>query len=225
MTNKYIFSGHESFPCKTLWLKKGYDFVIQGKDFNSSEAVIDLGVGKNMVAAIRFWLRVFGICENDQLTWLGNYLFNDENGKDKYLEDLATLWLLHFHLIYRNDATLYNWFFTDFQRGRKPFTRESLITYVKRRMIGEGKEKQFNANTVKRDVGVLLQNYCMPRKIQSHEDFSSLLLDLHLLLYREDTKEYVFNNEGKATVIPEKYLYGLGCKINLSANPFIDRYK
>ena len=108
MTNKYIFSGHESFPCKTLWLKKGYDFVIQGKDFNSSEAVIDLGVGKNMVAAIRFWLRVFGICENDQLTWLGNYLFNDENGKDKYLEDLATLWLLHFHLIYRNDATLYN---------------------------------------------------------------------------------------------------------------------
>ena len=74
MTNKYIFSGHESFPCKTLWLKKGYDFVIQGKDFNSSEAVIDLGVGKNMVAAIRFWLRVFGICENDQLTWLGIYL-------------------------------------------------------------------------------------------------------------------------------------------------------
>lgn len=24
---KYTFSGHESFPCKTLWLKKGYDFV------------------------------------------------------------------------------------------------------------------------------------------------------------------------------------------------------
>ncbi|MCQ2225693.1 MAG: DUF4007 family protein, partial [Paludibacteraceae bacterium] len=30
---RYIFSGHESFPCKTLWLKKGYDFVVQGKDF------------------------------------------------------------------------------------------------------------------------------------------------------------------------------------------------
>ena len=23
---KYCFSGHESFPCKSLWLKKGYDF-------------------------------------------------------------------------------------------------------------------------------------------------------------------------------------------------------
>lgn len=209
MVYKYVFSGHESFPCKTLWLKKGYDFVVQGRDFNKSEAVVYLGVGKNMVAAIRFWLRVFGICENDNPTWLGNYLFNDENGKDKYLEDLATLWLLHFNLVYRNEATLYNWFFTDFQRVRKPFSRDNLITFVKRRMVGDGKEKQFNANTIKRDVGVLIQNYCMPRKIQSHEDYSSLLLDLHLLLYNEETREYVINSEGKASVIPEIFLYGL----------------
>ena len=209
MEQRYIFSGHESFPCKSLWLKKGYDFVVQGKDFNSPEAVIELGVGKNMVASIRFWLRVFGICENDQPSWLGNYFFDDADGKDKYLEDLATLWLLHFHLVFQAETTLYNWFFTDFQKGRKPFTREHLTTYVKRRMIGDGKERQFNLNTVKRDVGVLMQNYCMPRKIQSHEDFSALLLDLHLLIYREDTKEYVFNSEGKATVIPEIFLYGL----------------
>ena len=42
--NKYVFSGHESFPCKTLWLKKGYDFVVQGKNFNNPDAVIDLGM-------------------------------------------------------------------------------------------------------------------------------------------------------------------------------------
>jgi len=119
MEQRYTFSGHESFPCKTLWLKKGYDFVVQGKDFNSPEAVIELGGGKNMVASIRFWLRVFGICENDQPTWLGNYFFNETGGKDKYLEDLATLWLLHFHLVFRAEATLYNWFFTDFQKDRR----------------------------------------------------------------------------------------------------------
>ncbi len=27
MAITYKFSGHESFPCKSLWLKKGYDFV------------------------------------------------------------------------------------------------------------------------------------------------------------------------------------------------------
>ena len=60
MTNKYIFSGHESFPCKSLWLKKGYDFVVKGRDFNRPEAVVHLGVGKNMVASIHFWLKAFG---------------------------------------------------------------------------------------------------------------------------------------------------------------------
>lgn len=43
MTTTYRFSGHESFPCKSLWLKKGYDFVVGGGDFNSPEAVTGLG--------------------------------------------------------------------------------------------------------------------------------------------------------------------------------------
>ena len=102
--SKYSFSGHESFPCKTLWLKKGYDFVVQGKNFNNPDAVIDLGVGKNMVASIRYWLRVFGICEGDEPTPLGDYLFNEVDGKDKYIEDLATLWFLHFNLVFNQHA-------------------------------------------------------------------------------------------------------------------------
>ena len=49
---KYTFSGHESFTCKTLWLKKGYDFILNGFDFNSPDAVIRLGVGKNIVQGV-----------------------------------------------------------------------------------------------------------------------------------------------------------------------------
>ena len=56
MIQKYTFSGHESFPCKTLWLKKGFDLVVQGKDFNKPESVIHLGVSIKMVASIRYWL-------------------------------------------------------------------------------------------------------------------------------------------------------------------------
>lgn len=58
---KYTFSGHESFPCKTLWLKKGYDFVRAEKDFNAPEAVVDFFGGKNMVSAIRYWFKSFGL--------------------------------------------------------------------------------------------------------------------------------------------------------------------
>lgn len=49
---KFTFSGHESFQCRQLWLKKGYDFVNKKKSFNDEDAVVELGVGKNMVSSI-----------------------------------------------------------------------------------------------------------------------------------------------------------------------------
>lgn len=206
---KYTFSGHESFPCKTLWLKKGYDFVVAGNDFNSHEAVIGLGVGKNMVASIRFWLKVFGVTENDKPTALADYLFNDQNGKDKYLEDIATLWLLHFNLVFSEEATLYKMFFCGLQRERTRFEREQVLTYVKLRMADVQKLTLFNPNTVKKDVAVMLQNYTLPRKPQSNEDFSSLLIDLDLIRQNSEGKGYYFNVDGKRKVTKDIFLYGL----------------
>ena len=205
----YSFSGHESFPCKTLWLKKGYDFVARGKDFNSPEAVIDLGVGKNMVASIRYWLKVFGVCKNDQRTWLGDYLFNDQNGKDKYIEDLATLWLLHFSIVFNQEASLYHLLFCGYQKGHTQFERDHVVTYVKLDMIEAEKQNVFNENTVKKDVAVLIQNYALPRKAQSNEDFSSMLIDLDLVRQNSEGKGYYFNLEGKRQVTKEIFMYAL----------------
>ena len=205
----YSFSGHESFPCKSLWLKKGYDFVEQGKSFNSPDSVIDLGVGKNMVASIRYWLRVFGVSDGEKSTWIGDYLFNDNGGKDKYLEDIATLWLLHFNLVFSEEATLYKVFFCGVQRERSHFEREQVLNYVKLRMVEAGKMTIFNANTVKKDIAVLLQNYTLPRKVQSNEDFSALLIDLDLIRQNAEGKGYFFNVDGKRKVTKEIFLYGL----------------
>lgn len=209
MERRYTFSGHESFPCKTLWLKKGYDFVVQGRDFNRPEAVVYLGVGKNMVASIRYWLRVFGICEGDQPTWLGNYLFDDANGKDKYIEDLATLWLLHFHLVFNQFATLYHTVFCGYQKGHTQFDRDQIATYVKLEMIEADKQSTYNENTVRKDIAVLMQNYALPRKAQSNEDFSSMLIDLDLIRQTAEGKGYYFNIEGKRKVEKEIFLYAL----------------
>lgn len=208
-SNQYVFSGHESFPCKALWLKKGYDFIVQGKDFNSPDAVVDLGVGKNMVASIRYWLRVFGICDANKPTWLGNYLFSENNGKDKYIEDLATLWLLHFNLVFLKEASLYNMFFCGLQRERSKFEREQVVTYAKLKLVEAGKQYVFNENTMRKDVAVLLQNYSLPRKPQSNEDFSSLLIDLDLIRQSSEGKGYYFNTDGKRKVTKEIFLYGL----------------
>lgn len=206
---KFTFSGHESFPCKTLWLKKGYDFLVKDKDFNSPEAVIDLGVGKNMVTSIRFWLKAFGVMDADGVTWFGHYIFDDAKGKDCYMEDLATLWLLHFHLVFLREASLYNMVFCGVQRERSHFEREQVQTYVKLKVAEAGKQNVYNDNTVKKDIGVLLQNYALPKKSHSNEDFSSLLIDLDLIRQSATGKDYYFNGEGKRKVIPEVFMYGL----------------
>ena len=217
--SKYVFSGHESFPCKTLWLKKGYDFIIAKKDFNSPEAVVELGVGKNMVAAIRYWYKAFGLNSDDErIKWIPDFLFNDQDGKDRYMEDLGTLWLLHFLLVYSNIASLYNLFFVDFQKERRRFDKNQIITFVKRKMGEANQDHLFNANTVKKDVGVLLQNYCLPRNPQSNEDYSTLLMDLDLLRQKEKKEEneeneknksFYFNIEGKKKVTPEVFLFAV----------------
>ncbi|MCW3114648.1 MAG: hypothetical protein JWR18_3044, partial [Segetibacter sp.] len=84
---KLQFSGHDSFICKHFWLKKCYDFIQQGtRGFNDELAVVDLGVGKNMVTAISYWLKAYGVTDNSNtVTELGHYLFNERTGVDPYL--------------------------------------------------------------------------------------------------------------------------------------------
>lgn len=215
---KYTFSGHESFPCKSLWLKKGYDYAKAGYDFNAPDAVVKLGVGKNMVAAIRYWMRCFGCLKDNELTPIAHYLFDAEKGKDPFIEDLGTLWLLHFLIVYTNEATLYNLFFSRFQRERKQFTKEQLLSFVERQMREDGKAKAFNANTVGKDISVLLQNYVLPKSDRSFEDFSSLLIDLDLVHANEQKDKdksgksiatYYFNTEAKREPTPDIFLYAI----------------
>jgi hypothetical protein len=209
MTDKtrYTFSGHESFYCKSLWLKKGYDFVSANKNFNDPDAVVDLGVGKNMVAAIRYWLRAFGLLDEGEKTEIADYLFNNENGKDPYIEDLGTLWLLHYLLIKTDLASIYKLFFVDFHKEKNnEFTKEQLQLFLKRKNAETRYANLYNENTVKRDIGVLLQNYVMPQQEKPNEDFSALLINLNLIKQAEDKSLY-FNAKGKTELVPEIFLY------------------
>jgi hypothetical protein len=182
---KLQFSGHDSFVCKHLWLKKGYDYLLDSKSFSSESAVVDLGVGKNMVNAISYWLKSFGLIdEKGKPNELAQHIFGKRTGVDPYIENLGTIWLLHYKLVETNKASIYNLVFNQFRKGRSEFTKEQLLTFIKRLLDSE-RLKGFNANTVNTDIGVFFRSYLKPyykeSKIDIEEDFSSLLIDLDLI--------------------------------------------
>lgn len=208
-SKKYSFSGHESFTCKSLWLKKGYDYILLISDFNAADAVVQLGVGKNMVSSIRYWMKAFGMTQNDRLTDIARYILDTQSGRDPYIEDLGTLWLLHFMLISGEEATLYNWLFTRLQKERKVFDRQNVVNFVRRVMTEDNKQNLFNENTVKKDVAVLIQNYVLPQKPKALDDYAALLIDLDLIRTGEDGKTYQFNIEGKRQVPWQMFLFAV----------------
>ncbi|WP_302567486.1 DUF4007 family protein [Culturomica massiliensis] len=189
--NNYRFSGHETFTCKQFWLKKGFDFL-QGNErrFNDESAVVELGVGKNMVSSIAYWLKSFGIVDDAfQPTEIGNYIFG-EQGRDPYIEDIATVWLLHYFLVKTEYASVYSLFFNEFKRERIDFNRDHLHSFLKRKCF-EVSDSLYNENTITSDVSTFLRNYIISsdlrkaKKIELDDEFSGLLYELNLIsLYK-----------------------------------------
>ncbi len=101
---KYRISGHESFPCRYTWLPKAVRGLAENPKLfaNEEQAMVDLGVGKNMVRSIRFWSQAAGVVRTRKedgysLTKFGVALLG-ERGHDPFLEDIRTLWLIHWEL-------------------------------------------------------------------------------------------------------------------------------
>ena len=205
---RYSFSGHESFFCRPLWLKKAYDAICESVDFTSPDAVAYLGVGKNMVSSIRFWSRAFGLSYNDNPSPFAKSIFDTEIGYDPYLEDEGTLWLLHYFLLTKNVASLYHLTFLEFKREKKEFDREQLLSFVRRKCNSSEQKNVFNENTVKKDIGVLLHNYVTPIEGRSNEDFSAIFLDLGLIS-EIGHERFSFNDIETYHIDPDILLYAL----------------
>lgn len=185
LTNTYTkltFSGHDTFHCRQLWLKKGYDFVKNGYKFTDNESVVILGVGKNMVSSIYFWMRAFGLIDKDgNTTDIADYIFS-VGGQDPYLEDEATLWLLHYQLVTIGHASIYNLIFNDLRKEKIEFTKDNFLSFAERK-ANEFGFSQFNKKTVSTDFDVLTKMYIRTtEQVKDKEDtFSGLLTDLNLI--------------------------------------------
>jgi len=173
MTN-LKFSGHESFHCRPFWLKKGYDHVLAKNAFND-QAGIQMGVGRNMVPAIRFWMKAMGMLnEDDQLSPLADALFA-EKGFDPFLEDEGTLWLLHYQLCSKKYSTIYSLIFRELRKEKPDFSKVHLVNKVE-----EIDEKQ-SSNIVGKDFSVFTRTYHKDHGANKEDSYSGLFSELGLL--------------------------------------------
>ena len=195
INNKVAFGRHETFALRYSWLTKGFQELEKDSHiFTDDNATVKLGVGKNMVNAIRYWLHASQIAapskKGFQATHLGKSLFGEE-GFDIYLEDEATIWLIHWLLASNpNIATSWYWFFNHFHKPE--FTHKEVIDGLQA-FAKEHIRTRVAIGTQKKDIDVILRMYsgAKARINQPLEDILDLPLSiLNLISYVPSTKSY-----------------------------------
>lgn len=204
MKVKYTITGHETFACRNFWLKKGFDFYQGNNSFSNNNSVVQLGVGKNMVNSIRHWLKAFGFEKNNRQFALLERIFTD-NGFDPYLEDINTLWLLHYFLIRNKKASIYDLFFNKFN-PRAEFSFLNFEYFLKSKFDEEN--FTYSPKSLENDLKVFQSMYVRPeRLVKSLEDEYTGLFQ-ELALFDLSTKDQVFINRSAAkTIAPHIALY------------------
>lgn len=126
------FRAHDTFFIRKGWLSKGMERIVEKPDLfvDKNENPMDvLGIGSNMVKALRYWLQTVGLTQEPKsgrrtqtLTTLGKQIYDN----DCYIEELGTLYLLQYKLASQNEeATAWYYFFNEFSMSE--FTKEEFV--------------------------------------------------------------------------------------------------
>lgn len=207
---KYKFSGHQTFSFRYGWLEKGYAFINAGNGFSGDSAIVDLGVGKNMVESIKYWCEMTGILEEGAVSNFGRNLLDQETGWDPFLEDQASWWLLHWKLItnrvFQTAGTAL------FSYLRKPeFSRQD-VAEAALRLVDSDKKAPADS-IILRDVDCYIRAYCGTRRFekkkQGEESFECPLQELNLIQPMSEGDLYRFAIGRKASLPCEVIGYAI----------------
>ena len=213
------FSGHDTFHCRQQWLLKGIE-LIDNEELNGFHdlegAILNLGVGKNMVLSIQYWLRAFGLIDEEKnLTKIAELIFSEKKGYDRYLEDEGTLWLLQYLLCSLDKASIYKIIFADYTRERisNEFDERQILNFIKLK-IAETTNRETSENTLSSDFKVFIQSYFAGIRTSKslEDDFNSPLIELNLIssISRENgIITYKLNKENRIDFPLEIFAYCL----------------
>ena len=164
-----MFARHETFHPRYGWFRKAYTHTAADPHvFVRDDAPVVIGVGKNMVRAIRFWgLAAKLIVEDPKApnrrapgcvpTRIGHALFGD-SGWDPYMEDPGTLWLLHWQL-FAPPSRLPVWWLAFNEFNAVEFTDEQIETAIFTQMSAVADWASPHESSLKKDVSALMRTY------------------------------------------------------------------
>lgn len=105
------YSGHESFSIRKNWLQKGIRKISAFKK-GDLEAMDELGLGRNMVKSLRYWLKATGLSDDEpkkkilELSTFGKIVASH----DPYIQETGTLCLIQYNLA-TNKENATSWYF------------------------------------------------------------------------------------------------------------------
>jgi len=167
------FSGHQTFALRIAWLPKAVAAIQGGLDVLNDplQGVIELGLGKNMVEALRCWVEAYGVArrcpDGWRLTEEAAVIFGS-GGTDPYLEDTQTLWWLHWKISTLRTAPFFAWELLVNRWNDPTFTSSTAVQEFGRQAEREG--RSLSEVTLKQHVDVWLRTYLSPRGVRAMED-------------------------------------------------------
>ena len=219
---KYKFSGHQTFVFRYGWLEKGVRGVEERPDlFFRDDALVSLGVGKNMVESIRHWCQVAQLVESPaaggdklsrklQPTGIAKKLLLGDEGWDPFLEDDASLWLIHW-LISTNPVLGTAWQLLFARYNRPDFTRREITNYLHDFASKEG--LKVGDSVLARDVDCLIRTYVAgfgsKKQMIVEESFACPLIQLNLIHPSPDGELYRFAIGPKPSLPSAVFAYAL----------------
>lgn len=206
---KSLFARHDTFHFRDGWITKGLELVSNGQ-LKDKDAHHSVGVGINMLKSIKHWLEAANLLnlESNNLTDLGKYIYEN----DKYLEDNATLWMIHYQLA-TNIKLSPVWFYIFNQNQESAgfeigATENSILKY-----FSKLNNSKISINSIIKDLRCLVKTY-ITDKSNNDYDLSCPLSELNLM--HSLSKDNLFElNYGKKDSLPlEIFLY---CLINFAS--------
>lgn len=172
-TELFRFGGHQTFPLRITWLPKAAIGLSEGRDVLGDilEGVVALGLGKNMVEALRCWADAYGVAERTGHGWAltadGEAIFGPR-GFDRYLEDQQTLWWLHWKISTQKEGRFFAWELA-FNRWIEPsFTASAMLAAYSQEAARSG--RSLSEVSLKQHFDVWLRTYSAPRAGRRAED-------------------------------------------------------